>query len=325
MKAEHPELVGHDNPLGHYPAPVVPIVRLKGSLIAVYALDSGSEVVRLNRAVRFVHHDNSLKTALNKFDYLSHRLFAISENLLEFYPIRSETRYLRDLLNRQSMRHESPFFRLSIAKGAKQPQLVVQEMISCLKDLRRGTEGFVDLWYMSQRQDMLENSDFPQLTLLADWRELLREYKVDGPRRLLSLPLVRHPAGKRPLPIYLMNTSQNQWVQVARAAGTRARVKKRGMIKSEVMSRLATSCNMSRSQVRTVLAELVNLAIRELKANGQFPFPGIGTLVLSRSAVRVGRNPTTGERSKLPNGKILEFHISKRMKDSVAVKRSSKR
>jgi nucleoid DNA-binding protein len=324
MKGEFAELVGHDNPLGHYPAPVVPIVRLRGFLMAIYARDSGSDVVRLNRAARFIHHDNSLKTDLNKFDYLSHRLFAMSESLLEFYPIRSEARYFRDLLNRQSTRDQSPFFRLSIAKGTKLPQFVVQEMILCLNDLRRGPEGFVDLWYISQRQDMLENSDFLELTLPTNWRELLPEYKVDGSSRLLSVPLNRYPVRKKPPPMYLTNAPKGQWAQVARVAGTRAKIDKRGLIKSEVVKRLAKNCNVSQSQVRSLLAELVNLAIRELKANGQFPFPGLGTLVLSRSSVGIRSNPTTGEGSKRPSGKILEFQISKRLKDSVGVERSSK-
>jgi nucleoid DNA-binding protein len=308
MRADRLELIGHDNPLGHYPAPVIPIVQHKGALMAIYARDSGPEVVRLSPRVKFIHHEETLRESLNKFDYQVHRLFAISKELLEFYPIRSEARYLRDLLSRPLILRADPFLRLSIAKGTGQAPLVVKEMISCIRELKQGSEGFVTLWYRFQRENMVENFDSEQvLALPSDWRVLEKSLKLSTGQRTRSTN--RHSSSpKRTIPTFLAGMAERHSLPIGRVAGTRAK-KRRGMIKSEVVTYLANRCGFSRSEVRKLLADLVTLAIRELKAHGQFQVPGLGKFIVNRADER----KLHSARQNLAAEPTLEFRVSYRL------------
>jgi hypothetical protein len=47
------------------------------------------------------------------------------------------------------------------------------------------------------------------------------------------------------------------------------------MTKNELVSSMATDLGLSKDLVRGLLAELVNIAIRETKKNGIFKIPGL--------------------------------------------------
>ncbi|MCL5055437.1 MAG: HU family DNA-binding protein, partial [Firmicutes bacterium] len=51
------------------------------------------------------------------------------------------------------------------------------------------------------------------------------------------------------------------------------------MTKSRIISHLAEKVETTKKQVSELLEELVSLAIKETKSNGQFVVPGIGKLV----------------------------------------------
>jgi DNA-binding protein HU-beta len=89
----------------------------------------------------------------------------------------------------------------------------------------------------------------------------------------------------------------------------------KAMTKSQIMSKLAEKCDMTKKDVQCVVESMVEMAYKEAK-NG-FTIPGLGKLVLVKRKARMGRNPATGETIKIPAKKVLKFRISKAAKDAV--------
>lgn len=89
------------------------------------------------------------------------------------------------------------------------------------------------------------------------------------------------------------------------------------MSQSEVYNHFAEKTGMKRAQIKELFEELANLAMSEVKSNGEFALPGFGKLVLSERKAREGRNPQTGETIQIPAKTTLKFRVGKGMKDSV--------
>ena len=92
---------------------------------------------------------------------------------------------------------------------------------------------------------------------------------------------------------------------------------KKRMSQSEVYNHFSEKTGMKRAQVKELFEELANLAMSEVKTNGEFALPGFGKLVLSERKAREGRNPQTGETIQIPAKTTLKFRVGKGMKDSV--------
>jgi len=96
---------------------------------------------------------------------------------------------------------------------------------------------------------------------------------------------------------------------------------KKRMTQSEVINHFAESTGMKRAQVKQLFEDIANLAISEVKSNGEFVLPGFGKLVRSERKAREGRNPATGETIQIPAKTTLKFRVGKAMKDSVLPKK----
>ena len=91
------------------------------------------------------------------------------------------------------------------------------------------------------------------------------------------------------------------------------------MTKSQTIDALAKKTGLPKRQIAGVLESLTTLAAKEAK-NG-FVVPGLGKLVLSNRAARMGRNPQTGEPIRIPAKRVVKFRIAKAMKDAVLGKK----
>ncbi len=89
------------------------------------------------------------------------------------------------------------------------------------------------------------------------------------------------------------------------------------MSKSQIMAGLAEKTGMSKKDVIGLLEAMVEMAYREVKANGEFTIPGIGKLVKVNRKARMGRNPATGEEIKIPAKTVVKFRVAKAAKDAV--------
>jgi DNA-binding protein HU-beta len=89
------------------------------------------------------------------------------------------------------------------------------------------------------------------------------------------------------------------------------------MSKSQVVSHLAEKTGIQKKAAVAVLEELVALATKECKSDGQFVVPGLGKAVKAARKARMGRNPQTGEPIKIPAKTVVKFRLAKAFKDAV--------
>ena len=89
------------------------------------------------------------------------------------------------------------------------------------------------------------------------------------------------------------------------------------MTKSQLMSELAAKTNMSKKDVIMFVETLVAMALKNVKANGEFVIPGLGKLVKVKRAARMGRNPATGAEIKIAAKTVVKFRVAKAAKEAV--------
>ena len=90
------------------------------------------------------------------------------------------------------------------------------------------------------------------------------------------------------------------------------------MTQTEILSRLAETCNCKRTDVKAMFDALAEMAVSEVKANGEFTVPGFGKLKKTNRKAREGRNPATGAIIKIPAKTTVKFSVGKAMKDSIS-------
>ena len=90
------------------------------------------------------------------------------------------------------------------------------------------------------------------------------------------------------------------------------------MTKSQLLTTLAETTELSKKDVANFFDELAALAYSEVKGNGEFVLPGFGKLVKAHRKARMGRNPATGEEIKIAAKTVVKFRLAKAAKDAVA-------
>ncbi len=90
------------------------------------------------------------------------------------------------------------------------------------------------------------------------------------------------------------------------------------MTQTEIISSLADSSGLKKTDVKAMFDALASLATDEVKKNGEFTLPGFGKLKKTHRKARDGRNPATGAVIKIPAKTTVKFSIGKAMKDAVA-------
>jgi DNA-binding protein HU-beta len=90
------------------------------------------------------------------------------------------------------------------------------------------------------------------------------------------------------------------------------------MTQTEILSRLAETCNCKRTDVKAMFDALAEMAVSEVKANGEFTVPGFGKLKKTQRKARDGRNPATGATIRIPAKTTVKFSLGKAMKDSIS-------
>jgi len=91
----------------------------------------------------------------------------------------------------------------------------------------------------------------------------------------------------------------------------------KALTKSALLQTIATETDTDRKTAAFFLEVITDIALREVKKNGEFTFPGIGKLVKQKRKARIGRNPKTGEKIKIAAKTVVKFRVSKSVKDSV--------
>ena len=89
------------------------------------------------------------------------------------------------------------------------------------------------------------------------------------------------------------------------------------MTKTELLSALAEATQTDKRTAGVFLETLSALAYKEIKKSGQFVVPGFGKLVKQKRKARIGINPKTQQKIKIPAKTVLKFRVAKAAKDAV--------
>ena len=93
------------------------------------------------------------------------------------------------------------------------------------------------------------------------------------------------------------------------------------MTKSQLVSKLAETGEMSRKQIDELLNGLVDTITKSVKKGESVKIPGLGIFRLRKMKARMGRNPQTGEAIKIPARKKVGFSVAKTFKETVLGKK----
>jgi DNA-binding protein HU-beta len=99
------------------------------------------------------------------------------------------------------------------------------------------------------------------------------------------------------------------------------------MTKAEIIDQIAKKTNVTKKGVETVLKSLIDSVQQALKKDGEIRLDGLGTFRVVQRKARMGVNPQTKAKIKIPAKKAPAFRPAKALKDAVggASKKSDKK
>ena len=89
------------------------------------------------------------------------------------------------------------------------------------------------------------------------------------------------------------------------------------MNKTELIDAMASKTGMTKKNAEAALNAFVETVSEELVKGGKVALTGFGTFEVSERAEREGRNPQTGETTKIAASKAPKFKAGKVLKDQV--------
>jgi DNA-binding protein HU-beta len=92
---------------------------------------------------------------------------------------------------------------------------------------------------------------------------------------------------------------------------------KKSLTKSQIVAHFAEKFDFSKKTAAVILDEVAAFAIAETKKTGAFTLPGIGKLVISNRKARMGFNPATGEKIKIPAKRVVKMRLAKACKEAI--------
>jgi DNA-binding protein HU-beta len=89
------------------------------------------------------------------------------------------------------------------------------------------------------------------------------------------------------------------------------------MTKTELQTAIAEATQTNKRTAGVFLDTLSAIAYKNTKKNGEFIVPGFGKLVKQKRKARIGINPKTQQKIKIPAKTVLKFRVAKAAKDGV--------
>lgn len=91
------------------------------------------------------------------------------------------------------------------------------------------------------------------------------------------------------------------------------------LTKKEIIAKLAEMIDTSQQTAETMLNALTSLIISQLQIGREITLPGLGTFVKQHKPERIGINPTTKQKIKIPGKNVPKFKPAKNLKDAVGL------
>jgi len=89
------------------------------------------------------------------------------------------------------------------------------------------------------------------------------------------------------------------------------------MTKAQIINALTEKTGLSKKDVVNFLDILTEMALSEVKKEGEFVLSGLGKLVKVKRKARKGRNPATGAEINIPAKTVVKFRVAKVAKEAV--------
>lgn len=89
------------------------------------------------------------------------------------------------------------------------------------------------------------------------------------------------------------------------------------MTKAELISRIATEAQVTKSDAEKTLNALIGSITEILQEDGRLTLAGFGTFLVTERKEREGRNPQTGEPIKIAATRVVKFKPGKALKESI--------
>ncbi|MBU2591112.1 MAG: HU family DNA-binding protein [Nitrospinota bacterium] len=90
------------------------------------------------------------------------------------------------------------------------------------------------------------------------------------------------------------------------------------MNKSELIEKMAKDSNLSKGDSEKALNAFIGAVQGTLKKGNGVTLVGFGTFSVAKRAARVGLNPQTREKIKIPAKKVPKFKPGQKFKDAVS-------
>jgi len=111
--------------------------------------------------------------------------------------------------------------------------------------------------------------------------------------------------------------NSNHGLPIHRRLDHKVRMPSKKLTKSALLQTIAQETETDRKTAGFFLDVITEIALREVKKNGEFTLPGIGKLVKQKRKARMGRNPKTGATIKIAAKTVVKFRVAKAAKDAV--------
>jgi DNA-binding protein HU-beta len=86
---------------------------------------------------------------------------------------------------------------------------------------------------------------------------------------------------------------------------------------SKIAAEMAEKHEMSKKAMGEMLANFVELTVKNLKKGHKVRITGLGIFQVRKRPARDGRNPLTGEKIKIKASKKLAFRAAKEVKEAI--------
>ena len=88
--------------------------------------------------------------------------------------------------------------------------------------------------------------------------------------------------------------------------------------KSEMIDKVAADHELTKVKAKAIVEQVFGFVGTDLKKEGRFAFPDLGTFTVAQRAARTGRNPATGATIKIKASKNVRFKAAPALKELVA-------
>lgn len=96
------------------------------------------------------------------------------------------------------------------------------------------------------------------------------------------------------------------------------------MTQTDFVKHIAEVAGVTNKVAKEVIQTYGDTAIAQTKKHGVFVLPGLGRLKKVERKARVGRNPATGEKIRIPAKKVVKFTVAKACKDAIVPPKKKK-